>query len=275
MLLCEIDRSGDIAKPFGGGATEFQPREIEPGVFVMSMDTEKALQEYLHLNLKVPMALRLGPFARALDFVATAAPGVREILTIGKLCWDVKRETYDLVVVDAPATGHFVSQIASPDAISELVHVGPLVGQAAWMKEILRDPKRTGVIVTTTPEEMPVSETIELVGRLRTETRSPVAAIAVNRVLPELFVRNEVGVFSQLRDNLSVMQEAVRGDVAEVVRAASMGQAFRSTQVEHIDRLQTALPDEMYLFIPQAFTGADHATVMGDVAHALAAELDQ
>ena len=90
----------------------------------MSMDTEASLREYLKLNLRIPVVGRLGPVARAFDFVATAAPGVREILTVGKLCYEVREGHYDLVVVDAPATGHIISQLAAPQAINDLVKVG-------------------------------------------------------------------------------------------------------------------------------------------------------
>ena len=115
---------------------------------------------------------------RVLDFVATAAPGVKEILTIGKIVWEVResiegRADFDLVIVDAAATGHIVAQLGAADAIRELVDVGPLRNQTQWVSELLADPAITAVNVVTTPEEMPVAETIELVERLRTEVNVP------------------------------------------------------------------------------------------------------
>ncbi len=94
----------------------------------MAMNTEESLKEYLKLQLKVPLLARIGPLARSLDFVANAAPGVKEILTVGKLLWEVREDHYDLVVVDASATGHIVGQLAAPQAINELVKVGPRPG---------------------------------------------------------------------------------------------------------------------------------------------------
>src|SRR3546814_5315066 len=90
----------------------------------MSMDTEESLKEYLRLQLKVPLVARIGPLARTFDFVANAAPGVKEILTVGKLLWEVREEHYDLVVVDAVASGHITGQLAAPQAIQQLVQVG-------------------------------------------------------------------------------------------------------------------------------------------------------
>ena len=98
--------------------------------------------------------------------MATAAPGVREILTVGKLCYEVRERHYDLVVVDAPATGHIIGQLAAPQAINDLVKVGLIRTQTDWMLDILSDPDRTGLVAVTTPEEMPVAETLELAGRV-------------------------------------------------------------------------------------------------------------
>ena len=136
----------------------------------MAMDTEESLKEYLKLQLKVPLIGRIGPLARTFDFVADAAPGVKEILTVGKLCYEVRERNYDLVVVDASATGHVVGQLAAPQAINELVKVGLVRDQTAWMVDILSDPAITAAVIVSAPEEMPVSETIELAERLRTET---------------------------------------------------------------------------------------------------------
>lgn len=276
VLLCEIDKTGDVARCFDSTYLGFEPREVEPGLFVMSMDTEKALQEYLQLNLKLPFVLRMGPFSKAFDFVATAAPGVREILTMGKLCWDVKREFYDIVIVDAPSTGHVIAQLASADSIGELVSVGPLVGQTAWMREILRDPNRTGVVVTTTPEETPVSETLDLVTSLRVDTGSPLAAVVVNRVLPELFVRDEIAVFDELEANrmlLEGMEGFVAHDSDAIFDAAVLASTLRRTQVEHMDRLQQI--DLPLVFVPQSFGDGSPSSVLSEASLSLAAELDQ
>src|SRR5436305_6990947 len=157
----------------------------------MTMDTEASLQEYLRLQMRLPAIARIGPLARAFAFVATAAPGVREILTVGKPVWEVREGNYDIVVVDAPATGRIVGQLAAPQAINELVHVGLVRQQTGWLLEILGDERVTGLVIVTTPEEMPVNETIELTNRVEDETDVSLAAIAVNRVLPESFGRQE------------------------------------------------------------------------------------
>lgn len=275
-LLCELDGSGGVAAPFGMDAVGFEPVLVEPNLHVMTMRTEDALQEYLQLNLRIPFPFRMGSMARALDFVATAAPGVREILSIGKVCWDVKRERFDLVVVDAPASGHVVGLLDSPSSIRELLHVGPLVSQTDWMKEMLTDPARTGAVIVTTPEEMPVSESIELTARLAERTSTPLGAVVVNRLLPELFVRGGAAVLARLEEEpaMAALAASVPGDPRPVLQAATIAERLRATQVHHVDELRRALPDVALLFCPYDLASVSPADATRAVEASLAAELD-
>ena len=178
-----MDAKGALANAFDVGQLEFEPTEVAPNLFAMAMNTEDSLREYLRLFVRIPLVGRIGPLASTFDFVADAAPGVKEILGVGKLCWEARERNYDLIVVDAEASGHIVSQIGAPRVIADLVQVGLVRDQTQWMLDILDDPARTGVAVVTTPEEMPVTETIELLARLRAETGAHPSAVIANRVL--------------------------------------------------------------------------------------------
>jgi anion-transporting ArsA/GET3 family ATPase len=275
-LLVEIDAKGSLADVLETGPTEFEPREVAPGLFVMSMDTEESLREYLKLQLRIPLLARIGPLARSLDFVATAAPGVKEILTVGKIAWEVKERHYDLVVVDASATGHVVGQLAAPEAINELVQVGRIREQTRWMLDLLSDPVVTGTVVVATPEEMPVTETLELVDRLEAETRVPLAAVMVNKVLPELFGRGEQEVFDRLRTpaHRSQLSSVVAGPVDPVLDGADLAVRLRRSRAEHITRLRTELPANLPLiFVPYLFTRAHGMRTTRSLAEAIGAEL--
>ena len=125
VLLVEVDAKNNLTALFEHAPVGFEPRQVHPGIFAMQMDTEASLREYLKVQAKVPVFGRIGPMARAFDFVATAAPGVKEILTVGKVCWELReslagRADWDLIVVDAAATGHVISQLDAPDR-----HPGP------------------------------------------------------------------------------------------------------------------------------------------------------
>ena len=189
-----------MAAAFDADELDFQPRRLDPGLFAMAMDTEDSLREYLRLFVKVPLVGRIGPLARTFDFVADAAPGVKEILAVGKLTYEVRERHYDLVIVDAEASGHIVAQIAAPRVISELVQVGMVREQTRWMNDILEDHRRTGLIVVTTPEEMPVTETLDLLARLERDTAVAPSAVVANRVLPALFDRRQAAVVDRLSE---------------------------------------------------------------------------
>jgi anion-transporting ArsA/GET3 family ATPase len=275
-LVCEVDAKGNMADLFESGPTGFAEREVQPGLWAMSMDTEASLRQYLSLQLRLPLVARVGPLARMFDFVATAAPGVREIVTVGKLCWEVREEHYDLVVVDAAASGHIVSQLASPQAINSLVQVGLVRQQTDWMLDILGDPARTGVAVVATPEEMPVSESIELVERLRTDTNVDLAAVVVNRVLPELFGRTEEEVFDRLEQSkpVELLDATLEGPVQPLLDAARLMVTMRRTRTAHLERLRRSVDDKVpLLYIPYQFHRGHGLRSTRQVAEALSAEL--
>ncbi len=275
VLACDVDAKGDLAEFFASAPVGFRAREVQPRLFAMSMNTEESLQEYLRIQLHLPAVARVGPLARAFDFVATAAPGVREILTVGKLAYEVRERHYDLVVTDAAASGHVVGQLAAPQAIDDLVRVGPVHQQTGWMLDILGDPAVTGVVIVTTPEEMPVNETVELVGRMRRETEIDVAAIVVNRVLPELFSHSDEELFERLRQPAlaGVVSEKAGGPVDDVFEAARLAVTLRRTRAGHLERLMDAVGDIPLLFVPYLFARSHGLRTTAQTAEALSAEL--
>jgi len=181
-LLCEMDSKGAIANALGVSQLGFEPTEVSPRLFAMAMNTQDSLREYIRLFVRIPLITSIGPLAKMFDFVASAAPGVKEILAVGKLCWEVREKNYDIVIVDAEASGHIVAQIEAPRTLTNIVQVGLIRDQTKWMQEILHDSSRTGVVVVTTPEEMPVVETIELLDTLSAKSSVSVAAVVANRV---------------------------------------------------------------------------------------------
>jgi anion-transporting ArsA/GET3 family ATPase len=278
-LVCEMDAKGTLATAFDVGELDFEPTEIAPGLHAMAMNTEDSLREYLRLFVRIPFLGRIGPLASTFDFVADAAPGVKEILAVGKLCWEVREQNYDLVIVDAEASGHIVSQIGAPRVIADLVQVGLVRDQTQWMLDILDDPERTGVAVVTTPEEMPVTETIELLGRLTAETGAHPAAIIANRVLPALFDRQEQAVVDRLDDAMPALVRAAGPGATAVVGAARLSEDRRRTGAWHLDRLATALreiglADLPRVTVPELFVRAHGRRVVSLVADMLSGELD-
>jgi len=276
-----MDAKGALANAFDVGELTFEPTEVAPNLHAMAMNTEDSLREYLRLFVRVPLLGRIGPLASTFDFVADAAPGVKEILGVGKLCWEVREQHYDLVVVDAEASGHIVSQIGAPRVIADLVQVGLVRDQTQWMLDILDDPDRTGVAVVTTPEEMPVTETIELLARLRSETGAHASAVIANRVLPVMFNRREQAIVDRLDEALPVLVDAVGAGARTVLEAARLTESRRATGAGHLDRVRAWIAesddvaaDLPIVTVPELFARASGPRVVSLVADALTDELD-
>ncbi len=226
VLLCELDAKGDLLASLQGVSARasaplsFAPREVHPRLHAMVMDPEESLKEYLRIYLRLPLITRIGLLSNAFDFLANAAPGVREIVTIGKLAHEVRERNYDIVVVDATASGHIVGLLRAPQAINELVQAGLLRSQTAWILDILGDPKLTGVVAVATPEELPVSETADLFANLATQTNVSVQTVVVNRVFPAPFTQRESVEFAALRQ--AVDPSAMRADQKALKQAEAV-----------------------------------------------------
>ena len=275
-LVCEVDSKGDVASAFETEPARFQAGQILPELWAMSMNTEESLREYLNLFLRIPLVGRIGPLAKAFDFVATAAPGVKGILTVGKLAYEVRERHYDLIVVDASATGHIVGQLAAPQGINELVQVGLVRQQSGWMLDILSDPLTTGLAIVATPEEMPVAETIELAQRVKDETTVELAAVIVNRVLPELFTHSEEELFDRLCEPEVAQRlgQAAGGDPGPILAAARLAVTMRRTRSAHLERLRQGIDAAVpLLYVPYLFTRAHGLRALRQVSAGLAAEL--
>ncbi|HJQ76831.1 MAG TPA: ArsA-related P-loop ATPase [Acidimicrobiia bacterium] len=183
VLAVAMEPGGGLATHFGAGDLGFAPREVRPGLHAMQMVRSEALLEYLSLQLRLPGVGRFGAVARAFDALATAAPAVREIVTIGKVLWEVKEERWDLVLVDAAPTGQITSYLRAPATISELVTTGRISSQAAWMADTLADPEATALVLVTLAEELPTTETKEAIEWVERSDVVPEPIVITNRVL--------------------------------------------------------------------------------------------
>jgi anion-transporting ArsA/GET3 family ATPase len=175
-----------MAAHLGVGGLEFKARELRPGLFALSVDRAKALAEYLHVQIGIPLVATLGPLARAFDALASTAPGIREVISLGKVLWEVRQKGYDLVVADCPPTGQIVGLLRAPRTIADLVPTGRIQQQAAWMIDLLGDRVATELMLVTLPEELPAIETQETIELLDKEKLISSITVTANRVLPRL-----------------------------------------------------------------------------------------
>jgi anion-transporting ArsA/GET3 family ATPase len=190
--LVEVEGRQTMSRLFGTSPWGFEEREFRPGLFGLSVDPEASLAEYLEMFYGARRLSKLVVGSTAVEFATTAAPGIKDVLLVGKVNEMERRRhpdgrpVYDLIVMDAPPTGRIVNFLRAPEATTELVDVGPIRTQAKLLIDMMTDPERTSLQLVTILEELPVQETVESVAALR-ELGMAIGPLIVNRVLPERF----------------------------------------------------------------------------------------
>ena len=190
--LVEVEGRQTFSRLFATQAWDFAEREFRPGLWGLSVDPEASLREYLDMFYGAKRLSRIVTNSSAVEFATTAAPGIKDVLLVGKVKEIERRRDpdgrfhYDLIILDAPPTGRIVNFLKAPDATTELVNIGPIRDQAQTLIDMLLDPRRTHLQLVTLLEEMPVQETIESAAAL-TELGVTLGPVIVNRVLQERF----------------------------------------------------------------------------------------
>lgn len=176
-----------------GPAVGYEGRELASGLRVMRIDPYEALAEYLGLQIGLRGMVRRVLRNPAFHQLMEASPGWRELITLGKV-WHLEQmrdergvERFDLIVVDAPATGHGLTFLDVPRVVGSAVGTGPLRRHAGWVEAMIRDPERTLLLPVSLAEELPARETAELVARLRGQIGVAVDRVVVNAVTPAPF----------------------------------------------------------------------------------------
>ena len=168
-IVCEVAQQERMSRLFHHKGVGYHETEIAQNLFAFSIDPQRALEEYLLLQIKVKPLYDLLFKNRIFTYFAAATPGMRELVTIGKV-WELaqldrrvkKAPKYDVVIVDAPATGHGLGMLGTPKTFGDIARVGPIKRQADAIYELITDPKLTAICAVAWPEEMPVNETLDL-----------------------------------------------------------------------------------------------------------------
>jgi anion-transporting ArsA/GET3 family ATPase len=191
VLAIDVDAKGDLAAALGSPPSGFAPRVVQHNLSVLELRTDESFQEYLQIYFKVPPLARLTPLARVFDFIATGVPGPRDMLVVGKIAYEERRKessttpVWDLILVDSAAGGQVESHLAAARAMLTLVKGGVIRSQVEWIDALVRDSRRTTVVLCALPEEMPVTEAIELHERLRKGSGVAVDVCILNRATTE------------------------------------------------------------------------------------------
>lgn len=262
-IVCEVAQQERMSRVFQREGVGYHETEIAPDLFAFSIDPERALEEYLLLQIRIKPLYDLMFKNRIFTYFAAATPGMRELVTVGKI-WELAQldrrvkegSKYDLVIVDAPATGHGIGLLRTPKTFSDIARVGPIKRQADTIYDFITDTSLTSVCAVAWPEEMPVNETLDLQGRLKTELGMKLDSIFMNGLYPELFTDKEIKQVRRRydaevdRDGAGgidmVRKAALRAALSEHSRASSHREQLRKLE-DQARRSVVTLP---FLFEP-------------------------
>jgi anion-transporting ArsA/GET3 family ATPase len=272
-IVCEVAEQDRVSRAFAReGVRREEEVELAENLWAISIDPTEALKEWLGRQLGGP-ALRLITGSSAFQHFVAAAPGAKELITIAKVWelaqlerWDATNRTYDLVVVDAPASGHGLAMLTAPSTFGEIARVGPIRRQAFKVRDMLADPRRTGFLAVALPEEMPVNETLELDDRLHAAIGAGLDAIVVNGLYPERFSGKEAEALRTAARN------GLGSDALAAVLAALSEHERARVQRTHLRRLkrEAAAPVHTLPFLFEAEVGLpEYATLAGKLGRDL------
>ena len=238
VLVCEVNAQEQIAPLLGAPASGGEPREAVPGVFTVNVTPRDAMREYGIMVLRFRSIYDAVFENRLVRYFLRAIPSLAELVVLGKILHEVRREEggrprWDAVVLDAPATGHAVQLLRVPATLLDTVPPGPLRRDAQWMQDLLVDPLTTSLSIVTLPEEMPVNEAIELDAAVRDVLGIPRGALIVNAMPDVRFSDGERARFGELERDPPPL-----GPAAQAARL----QALRAEQASrYLARARTAL----------------------------------
>jgi anion-transporting ArsA/GET3 family ATPase len=246
-IVVELASQERLQRAFRKGGAHFQEVELAPKLFTISIDPQQSMEEYLRIKAG-PMGGMLG-HSRIFQGFAMATPGMRELLSIGKI-WELaqlQRKTrgaapYDFVIVDAPATGHGVGILKTPKTFAEIARVGPIAHQGREMHATITDRSFTSIVAVALPEEMPVNETIQLRDALNDEGFA-LDLVVLNGLYPDRFGPAGQTAMETALDNVRAPLEraALRASISEARRASGQREQ-RARLAEEFPEGLTDLP---------------------------------
>jgi anion-transporting ArsA/GET3 family ATPase len=240
-IVCDVGGQETASRVFRRAEVGFHEVEVADNLWAISIDPDESLREYLLLQLRVRAMRDMLVRSRIFNYLAAATPGLKELVTIGKI-WELaqpsrrvkKAREYDLVIVDAPATGQGVGFLQTPRTFAGIARVGPVHSQAQALNRFITDHQATGVAIVSLPEEMPVNESASLEEQLTDQIGMAVDRVYMNALYPERFGKGEA---SELERAL----EGAEGPARAAVRAALSEHRRARSQRAQLRRLKRAV----------------------------------
>ena len=198
VLVVELSSYGRLRELLGGPEPGPEPAEIQPHLELVRIDPRRALEDFLQGVLPIRALRQRLLQSQSFSILTAAAPGIEEFLTLAKIVEFEgmrvgmrRRPRYDLILVDAPATGHSLPLLSTARTLMEMMPIGPIGKTADEVNRVLSDARRTAAVIVTIPEEMAVNETIEIVSGLSQSGAVAIGPLIANAVWSERFTADE------------------------------------------------------------------------------------
>jgi Mrp family chromosome partitioning ATPase len=241
VLIVEVEGKSGLPSMFGTPALSYDEVGLEPGIRARFLTPDAALIDYLVSHGMKRISKRLAA-SGALDVVATAVPGMKDILVLGKVKSLEESRVADLVLVDAPAAGHAVTFLLSARGLLDAVRVGPIRKQAQDVVDLISDPKRCQVLLVTLAEETPVSEVIDTAFAIEDRAGVALGPVVVNGCFTPLPVPVSANAGAVLTDATAAGRFVSEREAGDLAHAAAFLAVRHALQYEQIERLRARLP---------------------------------
>jgi anion-transporting ArsA/GET3 family ATPase len=265
VLIVEVEGKSGLPTMFGTEAFSYDELDLEARIRARFLTPDAALVDYLQSHGMRRISKRLIA-SGALEVVATAVPGMKDILVLGKVKSLDESRAADLLIVDAPAAGHAISFLMSPRGLLDAVRVGPISKQASDVVALLSDPARCQVMLVTLPEETPVSEAIETAFAIEDRAGVALGPVVVNQCFEPLPVGVSASVDDVRADAEASGRFVSEREAHDLARAVEFRSTRHDVQREQIDRLRAQLPlptiELPFLFTPDI--GRQQIDVLAD-----------
>src|SRR5579862_2539192 len=233
VLVVEVEGKSGLPAMFDTPALSYDEADLDPGIRARFLTPDAALVDYLETHGMKRISKRLIS-SGALEVVANAVPGMKDILVLGKVKSLDESRAADLIIVDAPAAGHAISFLLSPRGLLDAVRVGPINKQAADVVSLLSDPARCQVMLVTLPEETPVNEVIETAYAIEDRAGVALGPVIVNQCFDPLPEGITASIDDLLRDAEACGRFVSEREANDLARAAAFRSERHAVQHEQI-----------------------------------------
>jgi len=225
-LVCEVNADERVSGLLGHKPVGPEVGRLELNLWAVDIRPPDALKEYALLRIHSERVYRLVFENRFVRYFLRFLPALQELVMLGKVTFHLQeklpdgRPRFDLVIVDAPATGHAISFLSVPQVLLDTVPPGPLSDETRIMRDLITNPSITQAVLVSLPEEMPVNETLDLHRALAEKVKLKTGAVILNQMLPRRFAEEDLAALTPAPHALAVARaQSARAALSEDARA--------------------------------------------------------